>query len=120
MKTFVVLASLLALVIANDLDCKGDSTFIKGYKLTITNHGGKLAMNFNANVIKALPQGTTVKISVVSKGKVVPCKKWVSFDHKHGTLDIFSFAKTVSSIFLSRSLTFPLSLDPATMISKTC
>ena len=77
MKTFVVLASFLALVIANDLDCKGpsNSASIKDYKLTITYHGGKLAMDFNAGFNSALPQGTTVKISVVSEGRDVPCRK---------------------------------------------
>merc|ERR1711963_537215 len=106
MKTFVVLASLLALVIAKDLDCKGpiNSTFIKDYKLTITNQGGKMAMNFNANVIKALPKGTKVKISVVSKGKKVPCKKVPGIPIKLGSCS-YDLQKLLNSKALKPLLT---------------
>merc|ERR1712055_643866 len=87
MKTFValaVLASTLALTFAdgsNFADCAGkdNSEYVSAYTLNIkpdpiqAKKDAEVLIHFNADVIKAFPQGTTLDFKMVKEGITLPC-----------------------------------------------
>merc|ERR1711973_667582 len=84
MKTFVVLATLLALAIADGSDfsdCPGkdNSAFVSAYTLNIkpdpivAKKDQHVQIHFNANVIKAFPAGTTLDFTLEKEGVKLPC-----------------------------------------------
>merc|ERR1712168_933443 len=83
MKTFVVLATLLALAIADGSDfsdCPGkdNSAFVSAYTLNIkpdpivAKKDQHVQIHFNANVIKAFPAGTTLDFTLEKEGVKLP------------------------------------------------